>query len=54
MPTETFNINEYLENNLGLEVSIISYFIKAYQIYVRLLDEELYFPQVEYHGMYIN
>lgn len=45
MPTETFNINEYLENNLGLEVLIISYFIKVYQIYIRLLDEELYFPQ---------
>lgn len=45
MPTEAFNINEYLENNLGLEVSIILYFMKVYQIYVRLLDEELYFAQ---------
>lgn len=45
MPTEAFNINEHLENNLGLEVSIISHFMKVCQIYVRLLDEGPYFPQ---------
>ena len=36
---------QHLENNLGLEVSVISHFMKACQIYVRLLGGGLYFPQ---------
>lgn len=45
MPTEAFNINEHLENNLGLEVSTISHFMKVCQVYVRFLSEGLCFPQ---------